>query len=118
MVLVDTSIWIDHLRNNNRTLSALLLNGSVLMHEFVLGELACGNIKNRKEILLLLQSIPQVPKITIEEYLTFTYSKQLFGKGLGFVDINLLASARLSDTKIWTLDKGLKEAATNQGINY
>lgn len=118
MVLIDTSVWIDHLRNNNSELSTLLLNGSVVMHEFILGELACGNIKNRKEIISLLQSIPTIPKITIDEYLFFINSKRLYGKGIGFVDIHLLASTKLSGFRIWTLDKKLKETAIRLKIDY
>ncbi|MCK5457703.1 MAG: PIN domain-containing protein [Melioribacteraceae bacterium] len=118
MVLVDTSVWIDHLRNSNKELGSLLLNGSVVMHEFILGELAIGNIKNRKEIIDLLQSISYVPKVTIDEYLFFINKNRLFGKGVGFVDINLLASAKLSGTPIWTLDKKLKEAALALSVAY
>ena len=118
MVLVDTSVWIDHFRNNNEELIRLLLNGTVVMQEFILGELACGNIKNRTEIISLLQSIPNVPKITIDEYLFFINAKRLYGKGLGFVDIHLLASVKLSDITIWTLDKKLEEAAIRLKIDY
>ena len=99
MVLVDTSVWVDHFRNNNQNLSSLLLNGTVLMHEFILGELACGNIKNRNEIFTLLQNISTLPIVTIDEYLHFFNFNHLFGKGIGFVDIHLLASAKLSITK-------------------
>ncbi|NOX65936.1 MAG: PIN domain-containing protein [Chlorobi bacterium] len=118
MVLVDTSVWIDHLRNSNKELSALLLNGTIVMHEFILGELAIGNIKNRKEIIELLQNILYVPKVTIDEYLFFINKNRLFGKGIGFVDIHLLASAKLSGIPIWTLDKRLKEVASILGISY
>ncbi len=118
MVLVDTSVWVDHFRNNNQNLSSLLLNGTVLMHEFILGELACGNIKNRNELFTLLQNISTLPIVTIDEYLHFINSNHLFGKGIGFVDIHLLASAKLSDIPIWTFDKRLKEIAAILGVEY
>lgn len=118
MVLVDTSVWIDHFRNNNQNLSSLLLKGSVSMHEFILGELACGNFKNRNEIFSLLNNISTLPIVTIDEYLYFLDSNHLFGKGIGFVDIHLLASAKLSNIPIWTFDKRLKEISAILGVDY
>lgn len=118
MILVDTSVWIDHLRKNDQHLQLLLLDGEVACHPLVVGELVCENLKNRKEIIDLLQALPIVPQIEFEEYLYFVEEHKLFGKGIGYIDIHLLASAKLSQTKIWTLDKRLKSTAIELGISY
>lgn len=118
MVLVDTSIWVDHLRKGNRHLEKLLLDAEVTCHSFVIGELACGNIKNRSEILTLLQSLPTIPTIDLDEYLYFIDQNLLYGFGIGFVDIHLLASAKLTDITIWTADKKLNDAAIKLNISY
>lgn len=111
MVLVDTSVWVNHLRNGDIQLEELLLNGEVVCHPFVIGELACGNIKNRYEILTLLQSLPETLTIDLAEYLYFIEQNHLSGIGIGFVDVHLLASAKLSGIPLWTNDKRLKETA-------
>ena len=118
MVLVDTSVWVNHLRNSNKHLEKLLLNGEVVCHEHIIGELACGNIKNRKEIISLLHTLPMASLIEIEEFLFFIEQNQLNGKGIGFVDIHLLASSRLSEIPLWTEDKRLMNAATELGLIY
>jgi len=117
MGLIDISIWIDHLRKGNRHLEKLLLDAEVACHSFVIGELACGNIKNRSEILTLLQSLPTIPTIDLDEYLYFIDQNLLYGSGIGFVDIHLLASAKLADIPIWTADKKLNEAAINLNMS-
>ena len=118
MVLVDTSVWIDHLRKNDQHLQLLLIDGEVVCHPLIIGELVCGNLRNRKEILSLLQALPKAPEIDFEEYLYFVEEHNLFGKGIGYIDIQLLASAKLSQTSLWTLDKRLKAIAVEFGINY
>ena len=118
MILVDTSVWIDHLLKSTNHLQYLLLEGEVVCHPFIIGELSCGNLKNRQEIIELLQALPPVPQIEFEEYLFFIEKRKLFGRGIGFVDIHLLASAQLGNTKLWTLDKKLKLSAIDLGINY
>jgi predicted nucleic acid-binding protein len=118
MVLVDTSVWINHLRNSDRHLEKLLLNGEVACHPHIIGEFACGNIKNRQEIISLLQALPQSPTINFEEYLYFIEQNQLHGKGIGFVDIHLLASAQLGQMPLWTADKRLKAACGGLSIDY
>jgi len=118
MVLVDTSIWVDHLRKGNRHLEKLLLDSEVVCHAYIIGELACGNFKNRLEILTLLQSLPSTPTINLDEYLYFVDQNHLYGLGIGFVDINLLASAKLSNIPIWTIDKKLREATVNLKVLY
>ncbi len=118
MVLVDTSVWIDHLRKNEQHLQFLLLEGEVVCHSFVIGELVCGNLKNRKEIISLLQALPNTPQIDFDEYLYFVEKHKLYGKGIGLIDIHLLASAKLAQVKLWTFDKRLKSASIELGLNY
>ena len=104
MVIVDTSIWVDHLRTGNKHLEKLLFDAEVICHEFIIGELACGNLKNRSEILTLLQALPHAPTIDHQEFLHFIDMHQLMGRGIGLVDIHLLASAQLANVSIWTAD--------------
>ncbi len=111
MILVDTSIWISHLHEGNKQLEELLMNVRVMCHPFIIGELACGNIKNRNEIISLLKALPVVQVIDFDEFLFFTDQNCLVGKGIGFVDIHLLASAKLTGIKLWTTDKRLASAA-------
>ena len=118
MILVDTSVWIDHLRKNDQHLQFLLYEGEVICHSLVIGELVCGNLKNRQEIISLLQSLPMAPQIEFDEYLYVIERYKLYGKGIGFIDVHLLASAKLAQTLLWTLDKRLKSAAIELEINY
>ena len=118
MILVDTSLWINHLKSNESYLEKLLFDGEVMCHTHVIGELACGNIKNRREIISLLQALPMAPQIEFDEYLYFIDKNQLNGRGIGFVDIHLLASAQLGQVKLWTVDKRLKAIAAELGLNY
>jgi predicted nucleic acid-binding protein len=111
VILVDTSVWIDHLRRGNDTLAALLEEGSVVGHPFVTGELACGSLRNRREILSLLEGLPQAMIADHAEVLRFLESHRLMGRGLGYVDVHLLASVMLEGALIWTLDKRLAELA-------
>ncbi|MCD6186199.1 MAG: type II toxin-antitoxin system VapC family toxin [Deltaproteobacteria bacterium] len=117
MVLVDTSVWVNHLRGGDKLLEKLLINGDVVCHSFIIGELACGNIKNQKEIISLLQALPKASSIEFEEFLYFIEENQLNGKKIGFVDIHLLASAQLDQIKLWTEDKRLKKAAIELGLH-
>lgn len=111
MVLVDTSIWVTHLCQGSRQLEKLLMDAEVMCHPFIIGELACGNLKNRNEIISLLQSLPMAPTIEFDEFLFFIDQNHLIGKGVGFVDVHLLASALLTGVPLWTADKRLKSAA-------
>jgi predicted nucleic acid-binding protein len=117
-VLVDTSVWVDHLRKGDDHLARLLDNGRVLCHPFVIGELACGNLKNRSEILNALQELTSTPAIEFDEYMQFVEHNRLYGIGIGLVDVHLLASALLADAPLWTADKRLKKAAMDLGIAY
>ncbi len=92
MILVDTSVWVDHLRAGTPALAAALEQGGVLMHPFVLGELACGNLKNRGEVLRLLGALPGAPMATDREARDFIERRALMGRGIGYIDIHLLAS--------------------------
>ena len=118
MVIVDTSIWVDHLRTGNKHLEKLLLNAKVISHEFIIGELACGILKNRSEILTLLQALPHAPTIDHQEFLHFIDMHQLMGRGIGLVDIYLLGSAQLANVSIWTADSRLKAAAKSLNLQY
>lgn len=118
MVIVDTSIWVIHFRKGNRHLEKLLLDAEVACHPFIVGELACGNIKNRNEILSLLQSLPMSPTVDFNEFLLFIERNNLMGMGIGFVDVHLLASAQLSGIPLWTSDKRLKSAAMKLNVVY
>jgi|SRR5665647_763477 len=111
MILVDTSVWVEHLRSGTIGLETLLIDGQVLCHTFIIGELACGNLKNRGEILALLQNLPMAAGAEDDEVIQFIHDHQLMGKGLGYIDIHLLMSSLLSRIPLWTLDKRLHEAA-------
>lgn len=117
MILVDTSVWIDHLRAGEPALADLLEANRVLMHPFVLGELACGTLKNRTEILYYLRHLPEAPVAMHAEVLHFMEQHQLMGRGLGYVDIHLLAAVALVGTaRLWTRDKRLAAAAASLGL--
>jgi len=116
LVLVDTSIWVRHLREGNTELEKLLKDAAVFCHPFILGELACGSIGNRAEILSLLKALPVTPVVSVEEMLFFIDRNDLSGKGLGLVDVQLLASSRLVNVPLWTSDRHLKNEAHRLGI--
>jgi len=118
VILVDTSVWVDHLRRGNERLQSLLRGERVLGHIFVLGELACGNLRNRREILGLLAALPQAPLAGHGEALDFLERAKLQGKGIGWIDIHLLTSARLSHAPLWTLDRRLARAAESISIGF
>jgi hypothetical protein len=118
MVLVDTSIWVTHLRQGSRQLEKLLMDTEVMCHPFIIGELACGNLKNRNEIISLLQSLTLAPAIDFDEFLFFIDRNHLMEKGIGFVDVNLLASAQLAGVPLWTADKRLKSVADQLELTF
>ena len=111
MVLVDTSVWVDHFRRVNSALVELLEEGSVACHPLVIGELSCGNLHNRDEILGLLGALASAPVAEDDEALRFLEDEELHGCGVGWNDIHLLASARLMPCPLWTLDKALRPMA-------
>jgi predicted nucleic acid-binding protein len=116
MVLVDTSVWVDHLRAGVPRLAELLESGEVLVHPFISGELACGRMTRRTEILQLLQALPQAQTAAHEEVLLLIEDRKLMGRGLGYVDIHLIASALLSSCPIWTNDDSLRTACEQLGV--
>ena len=118
MILVDTSIWIDHLRSGSPELTTLLQDGVVCTHDFVIGELACGNLRNRTEVLGLLQSLPRLAAATADEVMFFIEQKQLMGRGVGYVDAHLLAAAVMHGARLWTKDRRLKTIAEEKGWTH
>jgi predicted nucleic acid-binding protein len=111
MILVDTSVWVDHLRASDEGLKILLHGGHVLVHPFVVGELALGHLRQRERIIGTLQDLPQADIATDQEVLQFIGRHALFGFGIGYVDAHLLAAARLASAHLWTRDKRLLAAA-------
>jgi hypothetical protein len=117
MILVDTSVWIDHFRAGDESLAALLDAGMVVTHPFVLGELALGNLRRREIVMEALSGLPCASPATDEEVLRFIDRHRLFGRGVGYVDVHLLAAARLSaGTSLWTKDKRLEGVAAELGL--
>ena len=117
MILVDTSIWVEHLRRGAPALVQRLEEGQVCIHPFIVGELACGTLNARRQILDLLRALPQVPVADDEEILMFIEHHRLMGRGIGYVDVHLLASAQITDgTLLWTRDKRLGEIAAEMDI--
>jgi predicted nucleic acid-binding protein len=116
VILADTSVWVDHLRNGNARLAARLAEGGVASHPFIIGELACGNLRDRDEVVSLLERLPAVPVATHDEALKLIASRGLAGTGLGWIDVHLLASALLGGTPLWTLDQALKTQAARCGM--
>lgn len=111
MILVDTSVWIEHLRSGNDRLKILLLDKQVVCHPFVIGELACGTLQKREEILSLLTALPEVELLEHDEVMNFLEGRRLYGRDIGWVDAHLLASTLLTGCSIWTFDKPLRKAA-------
>lgn len=110
MVIVDSSVWIDHLRKSNEDLVYLLNEDQVYTHPFIIGELACGNLRDRQKFLWLLEQLPYSQKADEAEVLALVEQKRLFGRGVGWVDAHLIASALLSSCSIFTFDKSLLKA--------
>ncbi len=119
MILVDTSIWIDHLHHSQPRLVALLSENQVLVHPMVVGELALGSLADRANVLTLLAHLPQASRATDAEVLAFINAQHLASRGLSLVDVHLLASARLTPgTHLWTGDKRLHSIATALGVGF
>jgi predicted nucleic acid-binding protein len=119
MILVDTSVWVDHFHADDAALARLLDGDCVLIHPFVIGELALGRIPRRDEVMALLRDLPQVNCGDDDEVLQLIGAQNLAGTGIGYVDAHLLASLRLtSDTTLWTRDKRLGQVAINMGLAH
>lgn len=119
MILVDTSVWVDHLRRGDAKLALALESGLVLCHPFVVGELACGHLHHRATVLDALGKLPQIPLATHDEAMLFTDRHGLTGRGIGWVDVHLLAGTALAgDAYLWTRDKRLAAVAGDLGLGY
>ncbi len=119
MILVDTSVWVDHLRAGDEELAELLNSAQVSAHPFVVGELACGNLRDRAEVLRLLQDLPQTPVARDAEVLFFIEQHRLMGRGVGYIDAHLLAATALSDSaRFWTRDQRLAAVAHDLKLAY
>lgn len=118
MILVDTSVWIDHLHKDDQVLATALEQEQVLMHPFVIGELACGNLRNRSEVLSLLHKLPQTTVASDAEVLSFIEGRNLMGRGIGYLDAHLLASAALETVRLWTRDRRLAAAARALNLTF
>jgi predicted nucleic acid-binding protein len=116
VILVDTSVWIDHLRVANVRLATLLDDGQVCSHPFVIGELACGNLRRRDEFLSLLANLPEVTGVPDDEVMRFIEGHRLMGRGLGWIDVHLLASAAAAPAQLWSTDRRLVGAASRLGV--
>ena len=117
-ILVDTSVWIKHLREGDKNLTRLLEQGLVACHPFIIGELACGGIKNRHEIVSLLNDLPSTNILDHCDIMEFIEYRKIMNKGIGYVDVHLLASALVSETPLWTFDKALRRIANQLSIEY
>ena len=115
-ILADTSIWIDHFRKNRALLPEWLAKGRILMHPCVYGELSCGSMSQRSQILSDLSKLPHAKVALDYEVLQLLETRKLWSRGLGWIEVHLLASAQLSKASLWTLDKRLIKAATELGI--
>jgi predicted nucleic acid-binding protein len=115
LILVDTSVWVDHLRFGDAQLASLLEASAVVTHPFIVGEIACGSLSNRRMVLDLIQQLPVAPVAEFDEVLAYIERQKLHSKGIGYVDVHLLASAAISGTKLWTRDKRLYAAADKLG---
>ena len=118
MILADTSIWIRHFREGEPKLSALLADGVIAMHPFILGELACGSLKSRAEVLAHMKTLPPLPMADDEEVLYLIDHHRLMAKGLGYIDMHLLSAVKMNAFRLWTIDRRLAAAADGLGIGY
>ena len=117
MTLVDTSVWVEHLRKGNPQLKSLLYATEVVTHPFIIGELACGTMRNRDEILHYLGALPTARLAEHSEVLQLIENERLYGRGIGWVDAHLLAATLLSSCRLWTLDKQLFSIAASLNVS-
>ena len=115
MILVDTSVWVEHFRTGN-SLGTVLAEGLVLSHPFVVGELACGNLRSRTRVLADLGSLPPAVSSTDDEVMRLVEDHRLWGRGIGWIDAHLIASALITNCRFWTLDRPLERAAAVAGV--
>ena len=118
MILADTSVWVDHLRAPDPHLSSLPNRDEILVHPWTIGEIACGSFANRKRVIEFLQGLPQLNPASHDEVLLFLDGQQAFGKGIGYVDANLLTSALVEKCKVWTKDKRMGAIAAQLSLAH
>jgi predicted nucleic acid-binding protein len=119
LILVDTSVWVDHLGAGDAPLADLLERGAVLCHPFIVGEIACGSLTRRATTLQLLQDLPMAVVAEVEEVLDYINRHRLYGKGIGYVDAHLLvATALTGGAKLWTRDRRLRTVANELGCSH
>ena len=118
MILLDTSVWVDHLRRGDSLVVKALESAQVAAHSFVIGELACGNLKARAGVVDLLQALPRLAMATDDEVLYFIERHKLMGRGIGYVDAHLLAASAIGGSLLWTRDKRLRAIATELEVAY
>lgn len=117
-MLVDTSVWIDHFRRSHPALVAALERGDVECHDFVLGELACGTLPRRDTVLTLMQTLPRIAPVPHGETMALVVERRLSGRGLGWVDVSLLAATLIAGVRLWTLDRRLRAVAHELNIAW
>ena len=119
MILADTSVWVDHLRGGDALFERALVAGSILIHPYVIGEIALGHLRRRKLILDGMSELPMATVAADEEVLNLIDREKLFGRGVGYIDAHLLAAARLSgNAALWTRDRQLREVAQALGLAH
>jgi predicted nucleic acid-binding protein len=118
MILLDTSVWADHLRRGDSRVVTVLESGQAASHAFVIGELACGNFRSRARVIDLLRALPQATLATDDEVLYFIDRHRLVGRGIGYVDAHLLASVAIGGLLLWTRDRRLREIAAELGLAH
>ena len=118
MVLLDTSVWVDHLRQSDRLVVQLLESGQAAVHSFVVGELACGNLGSRNQVIDLLLALPRIETATEDEVLYFIERRKLMGRGVGYVDAHLLAATAIGGALLWTRDNRLRDVAGELGVAW
>jgi predicted nucleic acid-binding protein len=116
VILADTSVWIDHFRQHNARLAARLDEGVVAVHEWVIGELACGGLRHRTQVLQLMRTLPAVPTASFGEVLHLIERRELMGRGIGWTDAHLLAGCVLGGARLWSRDARLQRVAADLGV--
>ena len=115
VILADSSVWIDHLRRGNAALVRALQAGSIVVHPFVIGELACGSMRRRSEVLAELGRMPRIAAVEHEEVMALVEGHRLAGTGIGWIDAHLMAAAVIARAELWTLDRSLRDAWSRIG---
>lgn len=117
-MLVDTSVWIDHFRRSDPALAAALDRGDVQCHDFVIGELACGTLPRRDVVLALIQALPRIPGVAHDEAMALVAERRLWGKGLAWIDVSLLAAALIAGVPLWTRDRRLRDVVRDLDLAW